>query len=408
MQLLSQITIPRPGDDAHIQLLLGDLTNIPKEHAADILVISAYPGSYIPVPKTLMAALYNKGVLVGKLAEDKEINLIDQLGCWLSKPLSPSQQEEFNIKRILCFEPGSQTNEQDKIVGNIFRCINTFAFENDYNTIAMPLLASGNQKVPVQKMLPAILDAAIFWFENGLPLKCIKLALYGEQQVLDALPIFINRKQDYDLNASVKDHFAAVAESINKEKSRQPSETILLNKENNTSGSEPVRTQDFPLQESNQLTYSVKNNIKETTSRQETAEYDLFISYAHTQTQLIDSFVRNSMQKNAGLNIFYDKDLIPSGGIWLKHISDAIQKSKRVIVFLSPDYTNSPVCWDEFQCAKLIEYKRKTQVIQTIYLHDYGELEMPPIMGIYNWFDCREGDPERLIEFIEKILPDFQ
>ncbi len=97
MNLLSQITIQRPGDDPQIQLLLGDLTTIKKQHAADILVISAYPGSYIPVPNTLMAALYNKGVNVGELAKDKEINLLDQLGCWLSKPLTPLQQEQLII-----------------------------------------------------------------------------------------------------------------------------------------------------------------------------------------------------------------------------------------------------------------------------------------------------------------------
>ena len=143
--------------------------------------------------------------------------------------------------------------------------------------------------------------------------------------------------------------------------------------------------------------------LKAETERNE--EYDFFISYAHSQASLINSFVRTVQQKNDRIKIFFDKDSIPSGGIWLKHISDAIQKSKRVIIFLSPDYNNSPVCWDEFQCAKLIEYKRKAPVIQTIYLNDYKDIEMPPIMGIYNWIDCREGDLIKLTECIPKIIP---
>jgi hypothetical protein len=64
---------------------------------------------------------------------------------------------------------------KEKVVANIFRCINTFAYDKQNNIIAMPVLASGNQKVPMDKMLPAILDAAIFWLERGLPLTCIKL-----------------------------------------------------------------------------------------------------------------------------------------------------------------------------------------------------------------------------------------
>ena len=230
MQLLSQITIPRPGDDPKIQLLIGDLTNIQKEHTADILVVSAYPGSYTPVPNTLMAALYNKGIHVGELAKDKEINLLDQLGCWLSKPLNQKLQDEFNIKRILCFEPGIHSKEQESVVGNIFRCINTFAFDTQNNVVAMPMLASGNQKIPVEKMLPAILDAAIFWLESGLPLKCLKLALYNETQIQEALPIFINKKQSYELSASIKEHFAGVSESLKKENLGEE-ENKLKNKE---------------------------------------------------------------------------------------------------------------------------------------------------------------------------------
>ena len=74
-----------------------------------------------------------------------------------------------------------------------------------------------------------------------------------------------------------------------------------------------------------------------------------------------------------------------------------------MLVFLSPDYDNSPVCWDEFQCAKLMEYNKRTSMIQTIYLYNYKN-EMPPIMGIYSYLDCREGDIEKLKACITKIL----
>jgi hypothetical protein len=131
--------------------------------------------------------------------------------------------------------------------------------------------------------------------------------------------------------------------------------------------------------------------------------YDFFISYAHTHSELINTFVQHLKQKNSKLKIFYDKDSIPPGGLWIKQISDTIQKSKKVLVFLSPDYDKSPVCWDEFQCAKLLEYNRKKSVIQTIYLYKY-ENEMPLIMGIYSYLDCREGDREKLLATIPKLI----
>ena len=99
MQLLNQISVNRAArGEAVIQLLQGNLTAIPPEHAADILVISAYPGSYVPVPHTLIAGLYEKGIDVAMLAKHKEIDLREQLGCWLSAPLTNAQQHGYNFK----------------------------------------------------------------------------------------------------------------------------------------------------------------------------------------------------------------------------------------------------------------------------------------------------------------------
>ena len=43
MKLIDRITV-RHGDKLHhIELLVGDLTDIPPEHAVDALVVSAFP-----------------------------------------------------------------------------------------------------------------------------------------------------------------------------------------------------------------------------------------------------------------------------------------------------------------------------------------------------------------------------
>ncbi|MEP7106770.1 MAG: toll/interleukin-1 receptor domain-containing protein [Ferruginibacter sp.] len=401
MQLLSEIKIPRSSGEAVIQLLQGDLTAIPKEHATDILVISAYPGSYVPVNKTLMAALYNKGILVGELAKNKEIDLLEQLGCWLSRPLSEEQQEIFHFEQILCFEPCLHTNQQETIVGNIFRCINTCAFNERINVIAMPVLASGCQKVPLQKMLPAILDAGIFWLDSGLPLNCIKLVLHSDEQVGEAFPIFERAREQNELKNSVN------------EGDMRGLEALRIMKESDKSM--PQGEETMPMVESTIIDMAREEIKKEHPApppamngiyeeQGESMEgYDYFISYAHTHSSLVNSFVKSILERHRQIKLFYDRSSIPAGGLWIKQISDAIQKAKKVLIFLSPDYNKSMVCWDEFQCAKLIEYNSRKPIIQTIYL--YNDTALPPMMGIYSWIDCREGNVESFKECIDKLIP---
>lgn len=400
MELLSKITIHRENDDAAIQLLQGDLTTIPPEHTTDLLIVSAFPNNYDPVPKTLMAALFNKGIDVGEMAKNKEIDLTSQLGCWLSKPLRNEQQKQFNFKQILCFEPGAKVQEDKTVVGNIFRCINAFAFENENNIIAMPVVASGNQKVALDKILPAIVEAAIFWLENRLPLKAIKLVFYSDEQVAEGLPQFKKIKLDYDVKKSKTRETDFAEKLLEKSEKNMPSEGIHSNSRlvpKLKSFTEVEMQGDFPNREIN----CSESETELATNTEKNENYDFFISYAHTHSELINMFVQQLKKTDSKINVFYDKDSIPPGGLWIKQISDTIGKSKKVLVFLSPDYDNSPVCWDEFQCAKLLEYNRKTSVIQTIYLYKH---ELPLIMGIYSYLDCREGDMNKLFEAIPKLI----
>jgi len=382
MQLLSQIDIH--GTNASIQLLYGDLTAIPKEHAADILVVSAYPGNYITISGTLMAALYDKGISVEDMAREKEVNLVDELGCWLSKPLSPEQQQKLNFRRILCFEPYTHTVAPETVVGNIFRCINTFAFDKHNNTIAMPVLASGNQKVPLEKMMPAIIDAAIFWLENGLPLDCIKLALYREEQVAAALPIFTAIKEKYN------PAFVFVPKDVQPAPAPAPSpQAVDADRKITAPPSTPPRMNPVEIGGTTVPVSSV-------------SEYDFFISYSHRQLDQVKEFVTALLEKNNSFNIFYDKTSIPPGGSWIRQISDAIQKSKAVVCILSPEYSKSDVCWDEFQCAKVMELRKKKSMIKTInFLNDEN---MPPMMAIYSYIDCTEGDLEKLKNAVNDLL----
>lgn len=389
MQFLSQITVPAGKKDAVIQLLLGDLSNIPKEHAVDILVVSAFPNDYIALKGSLFLALQSKGLSVQALAANKQIDLVAQLGCWLSAPLPTEQKNKFNFKKILCFEPQYHSTEPQTIVGNIFRCINTFAFDEENDEIAMPVLATGYQKVPLEKMLPPLLENAIFWLQNGLPLKCIKLVLYRQEQADEALPIFEQVKQRLTKTAQQE------TKNISDLPPRPPAVSYPAVAE-----PEPVYTPRNAegLSESTGAMPPVALPPRNAPS----PTYDLFISYSHKQTDAVQEFVKAIQEKKNALNIFYDRSSIPPGGMWIRKISEAIQNSKSVLCILTPEYSKSDVCWDEFQCAKVMELRTKKSIIKTI--NFIKDEDMPPMFAIYSYIDCTEADLQKLKSSADQFL----
>ena len=60
MKLLSELSIARKESTAVIQLLQGDLSALPVEHAVDLLVVSAFPDNYVTLPGSLFLALHQK------------------------------------------------------------------------------------------------------------------------------------------------------------------------------------------------------------------------------------------------------------------------------------------------------------------------------------------------------------
>jgi hypothetical protein len=378
MQLLSQININGTQGNTVIQLLQGDLSCIPAEHATDILVMSAFPNEYIALKGSLIDALDNRGLSVQALAQDKEVDLRKQLYCWLSKPISTTDQQKFNFKQILCFEPGDKIKETEEVVGDIFRCINTFAYDEDKNDVAMPIIATGYQRISIQTILPALLQAAYFWLHNGLPIKVLKLVVHRAEQAAEALPVFNKFKEGLKL----------VKTAQNSQTPPAKNQTTIWEKIKNKLVKKAVYK---PTTQINEIQW------------QKTG-YDYFLSYAHVHAKDVQYFVNELKAKKNDLSIFYDKDSITPGSLWIQQISAAIQKADKVLIFLSPDYDKSPVCWDEFQCAKLMEYNRKKSIIQTIYLYNHKETEMPVIMGIYSYIDCREGSTEKINDCIVRLL----
>jgi len=182
-ELIDSVDILDGSTTRRIALYEGDLTAIPKEHRADILVVSAFPNNYIPTSTSLIGSLYRHGLSVDDLAEDKAHDLRATCGFWLSNPIGGAAAA-LNVGRVACFEPltlGSPAS----IVGDLFRGLFPFLDDRKDQVVAMPVLAAGNQGSLPSEMLGSILDAASRWLARGLAIRELMIVERNPERVAE-------------------------------------------------------------------------------------------------------------------------------------------------------------------------------------------------------------------------------
>jgi hypothetical protein len=154
------------------------------------------PGDYTPTSGSLIGSLERKGLSVQALAESKEIDLRASFSCWLSREFTP-EDSGLRFRRILCFEPLVR-GRPPELVGDIFRALTPILAETpDLKTVALPVVAAGDQGYSVAAMLVPLLEAALHWLENGLPLNCLKIVTHSDAQAAEALHVFSGKKAEY-------------------------------------------------------------------------------------------------------------------------------------------------------------------------------------------------------------------
>jgi O-acetyl-ADP-ribose deacetylase (regulator of RNase III) len=304
MRLLDTIFI-RGKEGKRIELCQGDLTSLRPEEAVDLLVVSAFPNDYLPTNTSLIGALHRKGLSVATLAQSKEKDLRHDFSCWLSHEISPSNPG-LGFKRILCFEPMAH-GEPPELVGDIFRAMTPILGEkSDISSVAMPIVAAGNQGYPISTMLVPLLEAAIQWMEKGLPLDCIKIVAYSDEQGREATKVFSQRKTLYQ--------------------------------------------QSKPLSQAQ-------------------IEYDVFISYARENTKEMELFENELIRSHPNIRIFLDRKDIDIGSPWQPKIFESLDKCRKVVVFFSSDYLKSKVCTEEFNIAWIRGRETDQEILFPLYLY---------------------------------------
>jgi hypothetical protein len=279
------------------------LAHIPTEEAVDLLVVSAFQNDYSPTATSLIGALARRGVSLASLATRKAFDLRRFSSCWLSEEVN---QPGANYRRILCFEPDCRGSASE-IVGDVFRSIVPFTTGSPpIKTLAMPILASGDQEYDASVMLQALLEASIHWLMIGLPLECIKVVAHGEGWL-----------------AALRQTFARVKETA--------------------SAHEPP-------------------------GRRARWKYDAFMSYSHQNQDEVDFFVTALMQSQPGVRLFIDRLELQPGSAWQQELFEVIDDCAKVIPFLSPQYIGSKVCKEEYNVAYYRHREAEEGVLVPVYL----------------------------------------
>ncbi len=411
MDVIDRLTVPRrrgKESAATIELLRGDLSAIPPEHAVDALVVSAFPNSYTPNPGTLFEALLRRGLDMQKIAQQKQEDQRERLGCWISRRLSADLARLFNFGRVICFEPrypafvvktSFDSRSIESTVGYVFRCLNNFVIPEategheirgfDIRRVAMPLLATGNQGVQVEKLVPRLLEAAVFWLKEGLPIECLKIVVFKDAEAQVATRIFAAKASSEPslpggspaaLPAKTTGWEADLARII----AGQVIETCTARLRDQllalaSADERPMVQTLFERLVSAQAPLALGESLQPACTDVAIPEYDVFVSYAHKQAQDVLAFCSRDQASVSSLAYLLRPLVHSARRTMAEDDIGGVHKARMFVAVLSPEYSASPVCWDEFQCAKLKEYNTGTSVIQTVRL--YSERELPPMYG---------------------------
>jgi hypothetical protein len=224
----------RVAGGRRVELLQGDLSNLPRREWFDAIVVSAFNRNYYPSSTSLIGALDRRGISVEELAATKEDDHTEQLGTWLSAPVHATDRG-IGFERVICFEP-MQLGSPPQVVGHLFRALTSIVGgHQDIRTIAMPILATGNMGYAVEEMLPPLLDAAVNWLDRGRLIDRLAIVVYSDADAGIAQQIFERAKRgftEYDVfvsyaheDSDLREHLSTVLRST------RPETTFFVDRE---------------------------------------------------------------------------------------------------------------------------------------------------------------------------------
>jgi hypothetical protein len=331
VKLIDTITVTFGSDIRRIELLLGDLTQIPEEQRVDAIIVSAFPYDYAPTTGSLIGALHRSGLSVQALARDPYADLRSNFSCWLSREIAPSIAG-LSFRHLLCFELLARGTPPET-VSDIFQALAPFAYaEPAIRSVAMPVVATGDQGYSISTMLPPLLTAAKNWLTIGFPLRTIKLVVRSEGALAEAIPIF--------------------------KRYQEPGSP--------TGPQAGTQGQD---------------------RSSHAAAYDVFVSYSRQDEGAAQHLA--TRLKQSGLTVFIDRSEIDVGSSWQQKIFDALESCQVTVALYSPGFVESKVCKEEFNISWARGREEGRSMIFPLLVRDAS---LPTYMKLLNYIDCRVSD----------------
>lgn len=138
MEQLNVVGFETPFGFRTIELNCGDITQL--EPRASVLVVSAYAGSYHPVPGTVFEALLRTHMIdANALSCEPAIDLRSALGVWLSGPMDTGP-----ASRILCVHMQGHSHGASEALENAFAALMLIEAKGiNTNYLALPMLGAG-------------------------------------------------------------------------------------------------------------------------------------------------------------------------------------------------------------------------------------------------------------------------
>lgn len=291
------------------------------------------------------------------LEETKEEDLRESFSCWLSGEFQ-AQYTGLRFRRILCFEPLGR-GQPPELVGDIYRAlVPVLGRDPSIRSVAMPILAAGNQYWPVDQMLPPLLDATIHWLESGLPLEVVRIVAHSKTDAEEGQFIF-------ELAAELS----------------------------------PPATEDSDKQLAREEEKS--DSYEEVEPTEDKNEYDVFISYAHENSEEMKTLEWELHQMSPDIRIFLDRKNIDIGSAWQPEIFESLDRCRKVVPLFSPAYLESKVCKEEFNIAWVRSRETEQEVLFPLYLFS---AKLPTYMKYRLYLDCREGDSGKIHDASRQLL----
>ena len=158
MILLNEVAFETPKGFRTIELHEGDLTQLGRP--VDVLVLSAYAGSYAPVPRSLIRSLLDVFSLdVMQLVNEARLDFRSSLGVWISNTLE-DVRPTLPYTRIIGVEMRGSAAGLGEALDNVFAAIGLLEAKGiSVRTMALPLLGTGSQRLEPAEVLAFLLPA---------------------------------------------------------------------------------------------------------------------------------------------------------------------------------------------------------------------------------------------------------